>query len=483
MMGQNEKSTALDYAATESPQTPTWRFPACFWVANVAELFERAAFYGTFIVLTLYLSQKVGFTDVGAGSVAAVFSFLLYMLPIFLGPLSDKLGFRAALILAFALLACGYGLLGALTLKVTAVIALLLVAAGGAIVKPVISGTAAKCSTSINRARAFSIFYMMVNIGAFSGKTIAPYLRQGFHFGRWEFKLGLEYINFYSAVMAALALVLIAVAYRSPDDSGQGKTFGEIWDGFCRVIANGRFMCLILIIAGFWMIQGQLYASMPKYIIRLIGPSAKPEWLANVNPLMVVLCVVPITQLVKNLRPERSIMIAMALIPMSALLISLSPVLQRWTGNSVTLFGSLALHPLTVMAILGIAVQGLAECFLAPKFMEYASKQAPRGEEGLYMGFQNLPTAISWFVGFIASGYLLNAFCPDPEILRKTDPGQYAQLQSALAGHSALPPAYARAQYLWYFFVGVGVAAFIALLVFNKITAKRDAELRNGAAF
>src|SRR5262245_21737725 len=113
-------------------------------------------------------------------------------------------------------------------------------------------------------------------------------------------------------------------------------------------------MCLILIIAGFWMIQGELYASMPKYIIRLVGASAKPEWLANINPFVVVLCVLPITQLVKYVRPERSIMIAMALIPMSALSIAFSPVLQRATGNNVVLIG-MTFHPITVMAILGIA--------------------------------------------------------------------------------------------------------------------------------
>lgn len=456
----------LNDIVAEPPLVPSWRFPASFWVANVAELFERAAYYGTFIVLTLYLTNKVGFSDVDAGLVAAFFSFFLYMLPVFLGPLSDKLGFRAALIVAFALLTCGYALLGALTLKTTTCSALMLIAAGGAIVKPVISGTAAKCSSAANRARAFSIFYMMVNIGSFSGKSVAPYLRQN---------LGLEYINFYSSLMAALALVLVAVAFRSPGDPGQGKTFGEIWHGFVRVLGNGRFMCLILIIAGFWMIQGQLYASMTKYIIRLVGESAKPEWLANINPLVVVLCVLPITQLVKNVRPERSIMVAMALIPFSALLIALSPALQRASGHSVNVLG-LELHPITVMAILGIAMQGLAECFLSPKFLEYASRQAPRGEEGLYMGFQNLPTAIAWLVGFYVAGHLLHQFCPDPEILKVSDPAQYAQHQAALAGNAAMPAAYQNAHYLWYFFVGVGIAAFIALLIFNKITARRDAQ-------
>ena len=32
------------------------------------------------------------------------------------------------------------------------------------------------------------------------------------------------------------------------------------------------------------MVQQQLYATMPKYVIRLAGETAKPGWIANVNP-------------------------------------------------------------------------------------------------------------------------------------------------------------------------------------------------------
>ena len=41
----------------------SWKFPREFWMANVMELLERAAYYGFFIVLTLYLTDIVGFND------------------------------------------------------------------------------------------------------------------------------------------------------------------------------------------------------------------------------------------------------------------------------------------------------------------------------------------------------------------------------------------------------------------------------------
>jgi len=425
----------------------TWRFPRVFWFANAAELFERAAFYGMFIALTLYLTRRVGFSDVHAGYLSAGFSSVLYLLPTFLGAMADKIGFRRALILAFALLAAGYGLLGAFQLKWTAVVALGLVMVGGAIVKPVISGTVAYCSDENHRARAFSIFYMVVNIGSFTGKTAAKPLRTGMelpYFGRVE--LGLEYINFYAAAMALAALLVVVFVYRDVETAGVGKSPREAWRGLLKVVRNLRFMALIFIIAGFWIIQGQLYATMPKYLTRLIGESASPEWLANINPFVVVLCVVPITHVIRHFKPENAIALAMLIIPLSALSISLSPVLRAVAGDSVEILG-VAFHPITVMVIIGVGFQGLAECFLSPKWLEFASRQAPRGEQGLYLGYQNLTTFVAWFLGFGISGHLLERYCPDPETLpaasyaqwrKAVDYGHRFEVEGASAGEMAV---------------------------------------------
>src|SRR5210317_1312098 len=89
-------------------------FTRAFWTANIVELLERAAYYGVFIVITLYLSRILGFTDVEAGLISGVFSGGLYFLPTFTGALADKIGFKSSLIIAFPLLTIGYFGLAAL---------------------------------------------------------------------------------------------------------------------------------------------------------------------------------------------------------------------------------------------------------------------------------------------------------------------------------------------------------------------------------
>ncbi|MDD2727441.1 MAG: MFS transporter, partial [Proteiniphilum sp.] len=317
------------------------KFTKPFWVANFVELLERLAYYAVFIVITLYLSNVWGFTDIEAGVIAGIFSASLYLLPLFAGAYADKIGFRSAIILAFTLLTLGYAGLGILPtllesaglvdyemitiytglqesyLRWSIIAPLVLVVIGGAFIKSVISGTVARETTPENRARGYSIFYMMVNIGAFTGKTVVDPLRRSMG------DQGLVYLNYFSAAMTLLALVAVYFFYKSTKTEGKGKSFLQIGRAMGKVLLNGRLMLLIIIVSGFWMIQGQMYATMPKYVIRMIGESASPGWYANVNPLVVFLAVNFVTSLMKKRSAIASMMTGMIIIPFSALLMSL----------------------------------------------------------------------------------------------------------------------------------------------------------------
>jgi dipeptide/tripeptide permease len=438
-------------------------FSKAFWTANVVELLERAAYYGVFIVITLYLSNILGFSDVQAGFISGFFSAGLYLLPVFSGAYADKIGFRKAMLLAFSLLTAGYiamGLLPAILESAQLVsygkktefhgIAdsparwaiipiMLLIMLGGSFIKSVISGTVARETTTANRARGFSIFYMMVNIGAFSGKTIVEPLRKSMG------ETGLIVLNYFSAAATLLALILIFVMYRSGKDDKNGKSVKEVWNGLLKVLSNRRLMALIIITAGFWLVQGQMYATMPKYVLRMAGENAQPAWYANINPLMVFLCVNFVTYLMRRRKAITSMYVGMCILPVSAFLMA--------SGSFINTDAILGLHPVAFMMIVGIALQGIAETFISPRYYEYFSLQAPKGEEGLYLGFSHLHSFFSWLVAFIISGYLLDLFCPDP-----------AKFTSREAWNEAAK----NAHYIWYVFVGIAILAAVALKLYAR---------------
>ena len=443
------------------------KYSRAFWTANAAELLERMAYYAVFIVITLYLSNTLGFSDIEASIISGLFSGGLYLLPMFTGAFADKIGYRKSLMVAFALLAAGYMLLWMLPLilegeglvkygeqtvftglresheRYLIIPAMIVVMVGGSFIKSIISASVARETISETRAKGYSIFYMMVNIGSFIGKGVIDPMRSVIG------EAAYIHINLFAAILCAAALIAVLLFYHSTHTAGEGKSVREVLHGLCKVFTNGRLLVLILIVTGFWMVQQQLYATMPKYVIRLAGETARPGWIANVNPLVVVLCVNLVTRFMARRKALTSITAGMFLIPLSALVMA--------SGN---LFHGdlLGFHPITVMMVAGIVLQALAECFISPRYLEYFSLQAPKGEEGLYLGFSHLDSFLSSILGFGLSGVLLSHYCPDPAL--------FASREAWLA-------ASANAHYIWYWFAAIGMVSALALIIYSRYTARR----------
>ena len=470
----------MNNTSSESGRS-SWRFSNVFWVANGVELLERAAWYGVFVAITLYLSRILGFSDMEAASISGVFSAGLYLLPTFSGAYADRIGFRNALLLAFGLLTIGYGSMwllptlfegaGLVTYgrevlfngldtgwhKWLFIPVMLVVMVGGSFIKSVITGTVAQETTQANRARGYSIFYAMVNVGAFSGKTVVKPLRE------FMGNEGLVVLNLFAAGLTLLAFLGILFFFRNSNRQRQIRTLAEIGASLVAVCTRLRLVFLTLIITGFWMVQHQLYATMPKYVLRMAGEGASPSWYANVNPAAVVLTVALVTQLLRNRSALLSMTIGMFIMPVSAFCMALGNMLDTGT--------MMGMHPIAFMMVVGIAFQGLAESFISPRFLEYFSLQAPKGQEGLYLGFSHLHSFVSSIVGFGLSGLLLSKYCPDPRTLSAA---VQQQRLDALAGTGTMPAEYAHAHYIWFVFVGIALVSALGLIVFGAVMKRLD---------
>jgi dipeptide/tripeptide permease len=415
------------------------KFPRTFWSANTIELFERLAYYGMNIVLVLYLTRRVGFSVEASASITGLFISALYLLPIPTGAISDKIGFRKGLFIAFSVLALGYGLLGFFPSKSMVIFALVLIAVGGSFVKPVISGTVKKASPPDLSKLGFSIFYMIVNIGGFTGKIFAKLLRQ--NLGEWlsrsdfqslkgwvaanvpPFELtgglaaraaeqsppmspeafmemlkwqgfGMQAICVFSMLMALVALVFVALTYSEPDRSGEphrstAKTFSDMF----RLFGDIKFVTFILIFAGFDLMFWQLYISIPKYIVTHISETAPMELIVAINPLMIIIFQLPVAKVVLKLRSTTTMAMGMGISAAAMVMMGLLP----------TLWG----------ACLSIMLFALGEMTFAPRFLDYVSSLAPKGKVGLYLGFAYVRAFIANMIGGPLGGFLLARYVPD----------------------------------------------------------------------
>jgi MFS family permease len=60
--------------------------------------------------------------------------------------------------------------------------------------------------------------------------------------------------------------------------------------------------------------------------------------------------------------------------------------------------------------IAGLVVFSIGEMTQAPRYYEYISSLAPKGQQGLFQGYAFLPIAVAWAVGGALGGWLYTTY-------------------------------------------------------------------------
>ncbi|MGA7992222.1 MAG: MFS transporter [Thermoanaerobaculia bacterium] len=402
-------------------------FTRTFWVANVLELFERFAFYGSKAVLAVYLNRAVGLGTTG-NDLVGIYGMLVFGLPIFAGVAVDRFGFKRSLLACFSIFCAGYTLISlaglpagqplveALGKKAFVVLALVVTSIGGSLIKPCVVGTVARTTTVETKSLGYSIYYTLVNFGGFFGPILASEVRT-----RW----GIAEVLLMSAAVSGALVLGTLLFYKEPAGPREGRTLARVVSDATTVLRNARFLAFLVIFSGFWIMFWQVFYALPFYVTDVLKIE-RFELLETVDALGIIFLSVPATALMKRVRPIRAMAGGFAVASASWLVITLS---QSWQG--------------VVVAMLLFA---LGESMQAPRFYEYVADLAPEGQTGTYMGFAFLPVAIGAFVAGHLSGYLIEHY------LKSAHPGG-----------------------MWTLLSAIGFGATICLLLYDRFLAPRKA--------
>jgi len=386
------------------------RFPSSFWSANLTELFERGAYYAVASFVVIYLGQ-LGMGDYWPSTLNSFLWGVIYFLPILSGTVADQLGFKRALVLAFSLLIGGYFLMGVpvwlggavltemvesevsagASIFVPVLLGILLIGIGGSFVKPCISGTVQK--TAGTRATlAFAIFYMVINIGSLVGRGISYFVRT---------QTSLSFIFAVGTGCSAIALLIVLLVYRDPDkESGRPvearprKSVWKILSDMVLVLRSPRFTLFLLVSSGFWFLYSQVYNVLPLYLKKVVETDPAVDLITMANPLVIVCFQLVITRFFGKMRPVRSIIVGAVIIGLS-MAVNVVPV---FTGSvRVDFLGLLPVGSAMIAAT--VALVAFGELFTSARSFEFIGALAPKGQEGLFLGYANLPVAIGAMIG------------------------------------------------------------------------------------
>ena len=276
-----------------------------------------------------------------------------------------------------------------------------LIGVGASIIKPCIAGTVQK-TAGARKTLGFGIFYMVVNMGSLLGRAVSFFFRRRFD---------LTAIFGVSMLMASIAFLVVLLVYKEPDlEMGGGekkpaKSMGEIFTGMFTVLRNGRFAMFLVVSSGFYFIYNQVYNLLPLYVKRTVELKPAMDIYTIANPFVIVGFQLLITLAFGKLPPIKSIIVGTVIIGF-AMLINLAPIYMAG-GVGLRMFDLLPLGSLFI--VLTVALIAFGELFAAARLYEYIGSLAPPGQEGLFLGYSNIPLALGSLVGGPAGAFLFNA--------------------------------------------------------------------------
>ncbi len=411
-------------------------FPRVFWVANVMELFERAAYYGMNSVLAVYLSNSVqqgglGFAEQSVGFLQSLVYAMTYIVPILGGALADRYGYRRMLMIAFSLLTAGYYISGNVSQYGVVFSSLLLLATGAGLFKPIISGTLARTTTEENSGFGFGIYYWMINLGAFLAPLLVSYLK-GFS---WSLVFTV------SAIYCALMLIPVVFFYKDPPKPENKKTLGQVLGSAAMVLADARFMLMIFVYSCFWILYFQQFGSVLWYMRDFVDKAPVNAFFASLG--------IPF-----NFDVEHVTVINAGTIILLQVLVSRAVKNVKALPTMVTgiLFGSLGFVFLAFaqspwIFILGLMVFSIGEMTAHPKYYSYVGLIAPADKKAVYMGYAFLYGVIGSLVGSNLGGMM------------------YGKILKPLVGQVGVA---ATVREFWLIFAVLGLVTMAGLLAYHR---------------
>lgn len=427
-MTAGSRTDAVDILRAGESSSTFLGHPKGLYVLFLTEMWERMSYYGMRALLVLYMvnflfasggEQVAGFLTVKAAleslfgpmstqafssQIYGLYTGFVYLTPVAGGILADRwIGQRRAVILGAILMVIGHFLMASEQLFFFALIFLI---AGNGAFKPNIATQVGDLyeEGDPRRDRAFTIFYMGINLGAFLSPLICGTLGQvyGWHYGFGAAGVGMV-LSLVIYIGGRRYLAQHHQKAKAVEEEVDKKEKEKFTSNEWRIIGALGVLCLLNIV--FWAVyeqQGntmQLWAehNTDWHLIPGVSWEIPSTWFQSFNPLFIFL-LAPLLDAIwtwqnrRNKEPSSVSKMAIGCTLLGAafiIMIAGASVIGEGEGSVWWLVGC------TFILTVG-------ELFLSPIGLSLVSRAAPKRIVSMMMGIWFL----SSFFGNILSGYL-----------------------------------------------------------------------------
>jgi len=479
-----------------------------FWIVGAMEMVERLAYYGVRSVAGLYAKSPLSEGGLGIsvsqyGTILMVWSAFQGFVPIFVGGLADRYGYKLIIGVSTVVKITAYLIMAAFANFWGFLAGAVFLATGTAIFKPGIQGTLVKSTNRQNSSMAWGIFYQTVNIGAFLGPLTAGLMR----------KMDWQYVFLTCAAIISLNFLLL-LTYREPglderlERERKRKASGEKRQSLAtetlRELLRPELGVFLAIFTGFYFMFYALFDVLPLHVddwvdsrdvvsqvsrfVDINNPVVgfvmildktkqfiQPEGVMNINAGLIMLTCFFFAWLSSRMRILRSIALGTSLAALSLFLIGFSTA--GWT------------------ALGAVAVFSVGEMLSSPKFGEFVGGHlAPDDKKAMYLGLSQISFAVGSTIEGKVGPFLYDHLASKERFAREMllERGVPAEAVQALPQGEAFgrlvevmqqpPDVVTRLLYeghsvgqMWFLMAGVGLATAALVLVYAAWLQRRQA--------
>jgi len=407
-----------------------------YWGIQIINFVDCTAYFALLTIASVFLSEDIGMSDTHAGWVITGFTSATSIFLLFSGAVTDSLGIRKSLHLNFIgsfLLRLGVVLVAMspeLPYRGYIIAALLLcMAPFMAGIQTMFQSACKRFTTKKSRGAGFNVWYLFMNIGAACAGFSIDIIRKAL-------ELPSVHVFTMGTVCALICYLVGYVMVRNDaqllgeDEEPEPEVKAEKqspWDVLKAVFSDSaiwRLLTLVAMILGVRAVFVYLYILMPKYWLRTIGPDAAFGTLNAINPIGIVIGLVLVIPLANKFKVY-SMLVYGALISALALI----PMAIPWEYYGMSIANA---H--YTMALLAMVILTVGEVIWSPKLYEYTASIAPKGQEGVYLGFSLVPWFLAKTVVSYFSGTMLGRWAPEQVTVEGvTMPLQQAMIEGQLS--------------------------------------------------